>query len=378
MIGAEIVNVTASFAVATLFISGRLEYWHLAAANLLLGLSWSVGVADARAMVPDLVGRELLMPAILLDSISMNVNKVLGPLVGGGMLATLGISGCYLLLGGVYAVGLLPLIALRLPSGVRTRSSSTLRYVLEGVQYCRQFSAVRGVLLITMAMNFFTFPYVQLLPVFARDVLHVGPLALGLLTAGDGIGSILGAFVLMNTKRLRRYGLAFVAGSLVASTSLVVFAASPVYVLALLALIVSGIGHSSFSTFQSTIVLQTVGEALRGRAMGLLTLAIGSAPLGMLFAGGVDSALSPLGGGYKWGSGRAVHFLRCGINPGPGGTQSRDKKTAPTPPSLGTSASGTRPAYSATSPTTKSSAPRNIRGALRLYVVPSLFPFLRS
>jgi len=293
VIAAEVANVAATLSVAVLLLVGRLEYWHLAAANLLLGLAWSVEWPSRRAMVPDLAGRGLLLPALVLDTMSMNVTKVLGPLVGGGLLAALSLPGCYVLLTLVYSAALVPLLALRLPAnGARPRAAPAFRFVAEGLSFCHKHQPVRGVLLVTMLMNCFVFPYQQLLSVFARDVLQVGPLGLGLLGAGDGIGSLVGATALVTSGRFRRQGWAFVLGSVGMCAAILVFATSPVYAVSLAFLILGGVGHSGFSTFQSAIILGTVGDALRGRAMGVLTLAIGSSPLGMLLMGGISALLS--------------------------------------------------------------------------------------
>ncbi len=286
------INVAASLAVFTLYITGQLEYWQLAAANLLLGLSWALDWPSRRAMLPDLVSREQLMPAIVLDGMSMNLNRVLGPVLAGAIVAALSIPGCYLVVAIVHAIGLVPIMRIELPAVRKAHTAAGLRFIMEGLRFCRQYQAVWGVLVITIIMNCFIFPYIQLLPVFARDVLNVGPVGLGLLMASDGIGSIVSAVALVSSNRARRYGLMFVAGSALMCASILAFALSPLYAVSVALLVLGGIWHTGFSTFQSTIILQTVGDAMRGRAMGVLTLAIGSSPLGMLIMGGIAEGMS--------------------------------------------------------------------------------------
>lgn len=292
VIGAEVANVAATLAIAALLLLGALEYWHLAAANVLLGLAWSVEWPSRRAIIPDLAGRDMLLQALALDTVSMNATKVLGPLVGGGLLATLGIPGCYQLLVAAYAAALVPLLALRLPAnGSPARTLPAGRFVVEGLRFCHQHQPVRGVLFVTVLMNCFVFPYQQLLSVFARDVLQVGPAELGLLAAGDGIGSLIGVSALLSSNRFRRQGWVFVLGSVGMATVIALFAVSPMFALSLPLLVAGGVAHSGFSTYQSLIILGAVGDALRGRAMGVLTLAIGSSPVGMLLMGVISAAL---------------------------------------------------------------------------------------
>ncbi len=284
-------NVTASLTIAGLYTAGQLEYWHLAAANLVLGLAWSLDWPSRRAILPDLVSRDQLMPAIVVDTLSMNVNKIVGPVLGGAVLALSSVPVAYGLLAAIYLAGMAPVLALALQKSRQVHSMPVLPFIVEGLRFSARYQAVRGVLLITVIMNWFAFPYIQLLPVFAQDILQVGPVGLGVLGAADGIGSLICSVGLMSSGRFRHHGWIFVLGSAGMCAALVVFAASPVYALSFALLILGGIGHTGFSTFQSGIILGAVGDALRGRAMGVLTLAIGSTPLGMVSMGALAGAM---------------------------------------------------------------------------------------
>lgn len=289
IVGSEIVNALASAAIALLFLAGRLEYWHLAAANLLLGAAWAVDFPTRRALLPDVVSRNQLLPAMVLDTVSMNVSRVGGPILGGTVLALLDVPESYFLLALIYAFAAVPLLFLRLPRLAAPHTVSPLRFLAEGLRFCARSAPVRGVLVITFLMNALAFPFMQLLSVFARDVLHVGPFELGLLTSGDGIGSLIGAGLLASLG-FRRYGYVFAISSIGMCLALVAFAASPVFLLSFAMLVVAGVGHAGFTALQSTITLGVAGEEMRGRVMGVLTLAIGSATLGMLLTGALASA----------------------------------------------------------------------------------------
>ncbi len=317
VIVAGMANCVASFSVAYLYLAGSLAYWHLAAANVLLGLAWAVDFPTRRAMVPDLVARQDLLPAMVLDTISMNVSRAAGPLMGGGLLATISIPHAYIVLGLIYASDLLPLLGLRLPARSSTRAMPVVRYLAQGLRYCQKSPPVRGVLLITLLMNALAFPYTQILAVFARDVLLVGPVELGLLAAADGLGSLVGAAVLMGMARLRRYGLVFALCSAGMCLALLVFAVSSVFVISLAALIVAGMAHAGFSTLQSTITLGSVSDELRGRVMGVVTLAIGGSTIGMLLVGGLAGALgAPLAVGLMSVTGATLIGGTAVLSPG--------------------------------------------------------------
>ena len=181
-----------------------------------------------------------------------------------------------------------------MPLAVRGRqvaSSSMLRYLRDGFDELRKSQPIVGVLLISTAMNILVYPYQQLLPVFARDVLHTDAVGLGALGAAAGIGSFVGAMAFASVGRVPRSGLLFWVGSCVMSACIAGFALSDNLPLALVLVALSGLGSAAFASLQSTIVLGRSSDQLRGRAMGALTLAIGSGPVGTLEIGAVSILL---------------------------------------------------------------------------------------
>jgi len=139
--------------------------------------------------------------------------------------------------------------------------------------------------LITLFMNLWIFPYVSLLPVFAREVLHKGPIELGFLSTGTGLGSFLGLLALNFLRQRVNVGTLFVVGTGWMCVALAVFALSRVYPLSWAMLLCAGMGMACFGTLQSTIVLLSTSDEMRSRVMGILVLAIGGDPLGQLQIG---------------------------------------------------------------------------------------------
>jgi MFS family permease len=148
------------------------------------------------------------------------------------------------------------------------------------------------------------FPYQQMLPVFARDVLRVGPAGLGLLVGAEGLGA-LGASLAIGARGARvPHARLFAGSSLGGALLLLGFSLSPWYALSLALQLGIGIAESGFGTMQSAIVLLAAPERARGRAMGILSACIGTQPLGSLwigflasragapFATGLDAALA--------------------------------------------------------------------------------------
>jgi MFS family permease len=167
-----------------------------------------------------------------------------------------------------------------------------LRSLAHGFGYILRDEAVVGVLAITVAMNFLMFPYLQLMPVFAVDVLQSGPIGLGVLSAVDGLGSLLGTLYLAYLASRRHDGLTFWLGSIMGSLAIVGFALSRTFLLACFLLFLGGIGRAGFSALQSTIILRNTSDEMRSRALGVLTLAIGVGPFGSLEVGALSTISS--------------------------------------------------------------------------------------
>jgi predicted MFS family arabinose efflux permease len=155
----------------------------------------------------------------------------------------------------------------------------------EGLQAAWASPTVRAVLLVTIAMNTLFFPYQPMLPVFARDVLAVGPVALGALVAADGFGALLGALAIAARRGRRAHRTIFGTAVLVAPVLLVALAGLRWFPACILLMVVIGVAESGFATMQSTLVLLSAPERVRGGAMGILSACIGTQPLGTLAIG---------------------------------------------------------------------------------------------
>lgn len=290
LIVSQLLGASVSLAIATLLAVGALGFEHALVAAVLLGLQWAVDWPARRAMIPDLVGRDRTVNAVVLESVSMNLTRIVGPLTAGWLLAYSSAASAYVVMAGLYGLEIVLLALMPMPArGRPPAAGSVRRYLREGWTELRASQPIVGVLLITVFMNAFAFPYMFILPVFARDVFAVDPVGLGMLGAASGIGSLVGSLTLASRGRIGRAGLLFSTGSTVMCVCLVGFALSSDFNLAVALLLLSGLGSSTFAAFQSTIILGAASEQLRGRAMGVLTLAIGTAPIGLLEMGALTS-----------------------------------------------------------------------------------------
>jgi MFS family permease len=288
---------TVSSLMLTLCLgTGAVQVWHVYLVVLLDGASWALSMPSRRAMLFDILGMSGVTNAVALDSVGMNLSRMFGPALAGVLITLVGVTGGYatILLFYATSLGLLcSLPALHTPQPERRRQPLG-RNLLEGFRYIRQNHTILATICITVVMNLLLFPYMPLVPVIARDVLHVDALLMGALQAAEGCGALVGALVIAAAVSIVYHGRIFLGGSVLALLALCVFSMSRWYMLALPVLLFLGLGSAGFGTMQSTIIMLAAKEDMRGRALGVMSLAIGAGPLGSLLLGAVASTVSPV------------------------------------------------------------------------------------
>lgn len=250
------------------------------------GLFWALEVPIRRTMLAEAAGIERVGQSIGLEMLTNNATRMLGPAIGGGVVAWLGMTG--VLVAGVAA----HLLAALAVGGVAVRSTPARRGAApllaglrEGLAHARRSPLIQGTLAVTVIVNLWGFPSVSLGPVIAREVLRLGPTGTGLLMACEGLGALLGSLVLVQLRDDRLFRLIYLLGTALYLAGVLAFALLPWTVAAALALWLAGFGMAAFNTMQTVIPLAASPPELRGRALGLLAVAMGTAPFGFLLIG---------------------------------------------------------------------------------------------
>ena len=232
------------------------------------------------------MGEERVTNALALEAMSMTGGNMLGTLLGGTVINFAGSGQVFLLIGVCYAASFTLLLGVPAPGQARPAAASAraiLGDVAAGFRFVRGHAGLVSLLGVTVVMNLFYYTYTPLVPVFA-DRLRVDAFWTGVLASASGFGAILGA-LLLAARPTRRRGLVYAGGAAGSMVSLGLFAIAAWYPAAVAALFLSGALMSGFSTMQSVLVMSTAGSEMRGRAMGLLSMAIGTLPFGMIVLG---------------------------------------------------------------------------------------------
>jgi len=296
----RIVIVTESTAMALAFVLAALVYfgviriWQIALIGLLEGITDAFDIPARQAFVVDMVGKDDLMNAIALNSSLFNGARVFGPALAGVLIGVIGITGCFFLNGVSYIAVVAAYVAMRLPAmSHRVERKPMWNETVEAFRYVRGHRILRAVIGLVTVVSLFGWPYSVLLPVFARDVLHVGASGYGYLMAANGLGALVGALTLASLGDSQHRRKFFYGGLFGFCIMLSLFALSRIYWLSAAALAGSGFFMIIFFATANTAVQTRVPDQLRGRVMGIYALAfLGLTPFGSLIAGAVAKATS--------------------------------------------------------------------------------------
>jgi MFS family permease len=285
---------TTSAALAALALSGQIRVWHVALGGVAAGLVWASELAVRRRMIGDAVPRERIGVAVALDSLTNSIARVMGPLCGGMVFETLGLGGAYLLASGLYLAALVAVLGLQFQQEPRRfRFGRIPGDIAEGLAVARATPAILGVVLVTIVMNTSGFCYSALIAPIGIDVYRVSPTLVGALAAAEPLGAIV-IGIALSAGWLRLDGSrALLQGSFLFLGGVILMALSPWYGLAFVLLLIGGLGTAAFSNMQTSLILIEAPPATRSRVMGIVTMAIGTGPIGVLVIGALSERLGP-------------------------------------------------------------------------------------
>ncbi len=265
--------------------TGQLEIWHLAFASFINGCGWCTDNPVRRVMIGEVVGREQMGTAMSLDVGANNASRMIGPVVGGFLLAWSGIGGAFVLSVLLYCTALLAVVTIHSRIPRVTGSGAVMTRIAEGLALVRTDKRLIGVLVVTVIYNIFGWPFTGMIPVIGRDRLNLGPEGVGFLATMDGIGAFAGALLAALWLTPRWYGQTYLGCVACYLIAVMMFALVQSPALAGAALLVTGLAGAGFATMQATLVYLAAPPDMRSRILGVLTVCIGTGPIGFLWLG---------------------------------------------------------------------------------------------
>jgi MFS family permease len=260
-------------AIGWLVFTNQIAIWHVFAAALVLGVAAAFEVPAVSALVPELVPPGEMAQAIAIDRSVFHATRLIGPAVGGYLVAALGVASAYF----VNAVSFVPLAAAvfsipRRPAGTAAEEELRRGSIGAGIAYVRADPPTRAMVLLIAAATVFISPFVVIMmPIYARITLGLGPDGMGLLMAVSGIGSLVGSIGVLSIPHGRR-ALALKCGAAVVSAGMCGLAAAPSFRWAVAALIPMLVGLSTCFSVANIVIQERAPNELRGRVSAVAAL----------------------------------------------------------------------------------------------------------
>ncbi len=290
----QALTMAGALTVLALASLGLLQVWHLAVHGLLGGLVWTGEMATRRRMLTEVAGEADSVPAVALDSMTNNTTRMIGPLLGGAIYQLLGLPAAYVLSACCY------LLAFSLVAGVRhaqvpQRIAPRLiaAGVVDAVRVTRRHPTLLTVILVTIINNVFGFCFIAVLPALGTSRFGADAIGIGLLTAAEPAGALLMGLFLAGRRGAPLTGHAMLGGAAFFLACLLALSLAPSLWLAVLALVVGGLGTALFAALQTALVVVRAPADARSRVLGLVTTCIGMGPAGQLAIGAIADSYGP-------------------------------------------------------------------------------------
>lgn len=286
LIWVQIAEMIQALLLAVLTFTNRIQIWQIAVLAVAMGLVTAFDLTVRHAFAVDVVGKKDLDSAIALNSVIVNLSRLLGPALGGIILGYWGEGWCFLINALSFGFVIWGLLRMKLVKLSRVPTSEGKLFELP-THYREVFSYLNGqpgiglILAVATFISLVGFPYSVLLPVFAKDVLHGNERTLAWLTGMVGLGAL--TAVVRITGPLRKQ---MQSGLIFMGAGLAILGLSHLELLSYAAVFMIGYFMMGIFPVMNNTIQQAVNDQMRGRVMSLYTMTyLGAMPVGSLVVG---------------------------------------------------------------------------------------------
>jgi MFS family permease len=273
MLAIQWISALTALGLAVLVSTDSIRVWHIFVLGAITSTSWAFEQPVRQALLPQLVKREDLVNALALNAVTWNGAGLLGPSLVGVLVPYIGIDGCFYVNVVSYLAVIGALLRMNVPALNHAEGrSSVLQSLRDAFGYVRGERIIMTFLSVSAIFNIFGRSYITLLPVFAKDVLRLGASGFGFISAGPGLGTIIGSLTLATLGRVEAKRSRMVTILIAFSACLFAFALSGDAGLAFGFLVAVGTLSTVFETLMNTSIQLRVEEAFRGRVSGFYGL----------------------------------------------------------------------------------------------------------
>ncbi len=269
-----------TLAMALLLLGGLENVWAVILLVLALGSTFAFVLTVRQTYTYDIVGPEYALNGLALGAMAMQGGGIAGSLASGAMIEAAGAGWQFMAAAVCYLCSAAATMAMGNPGQSMTPAASVMRNLTGYVSLLRNYRLLLVLMLLTAATEVLGFTHMTLLPVFAKEVIQVGPTGLGIMTAGRQAGGLLGLWLLAGLGSIRKKGLMMFATAIGFGGGLMAFSLSGNIYSFLGALLFVNACAMAVDTLYKALMQDLVSDEERGRAMGSWVISIGFAPVG--------------------------------------------------------------------------------------------------
>lgn len=286
LVASQLVQMSCAFVLAAAFALGIVHVWHILTLSFVVGVAQAFGGPAYLAIVPALVPQKELPNAIALNSIQFNLARVIGPMIGGIALTSLGAAWCFGLNGISYVAPIIALLLLQ-PRAIPAKHAKTLFGALkEGLSFIAGRDSMPALIVIAFLMTALGIPLLVFIPVVVREVFHQGPETFTWMLVVSGAGAVVGSLGVAAFGHIQNKGQVALLSLLTLGALMAAFGASRSLILSgVLLFLCGGVLMACFAMISSLVQL-IVHDDMRGRVMSVYNVAFrGGMPFGALISG---------------------------------------------------------------------------------------------
>ena len=295
----QVVAGLAALALAALVATSVVNRWMVLAFSFVTGCCMSLASPSYLAMTYDLVGREDLANAIAMNSTQFQLSRVVGPALAGVAFRVFGLAGCFFANGVSFIAVVAALWMVRMDkvsnaAAPSAKQRAIWRDLVDGIRYVRNRPRVSSLLLLSGVNSLFGAPYFSLVPIYARDIFHLGETGLALMMGTAGAGAFFGALLVAYLGDFRRKGWFVLGGAILFGICIAGFAVASRLTMSLMFLFGLGFALVVSIAITNTLLQKLVTDQMRGRVMSMFLLSfMGTMPIGNILAGTASQHFGP-------------------------------------------------------------------------------------
>lgn len=273
---------------------GIVQYWHILVLSFLLGIGNALDMPARQAFVVEMVDKDKndLLNAIGLNSTIFNIARIIGPAIGGAIVAVLGEAPTFAINGVSYLAVIFALLLMRISTLDKESTTKPVQQLRTSFQYIFQEKNIFTLVLLVAAFSMIGFGSLTLIPVFAKDILQIGVTGFGQLLSWQGIGALIGGVLLILFGDSFHKGRLLLISRLIMGPGIISLAFSRIPWISMLMMALLGFSFLTQLVITNTMIQIIVPDELRGRVLSTYTWALGGFyPLGSLMMGALGDQI---------------------------------------------------------------------------------------